>query len=142
MTRASRRILLAVLVGVAAVGVALDGQDPATPSLPRPAATAQGSLSSRNAAPRPTRSQVNRQDQVSAAHRRRETRAFDDRPLLAVLPLELAGVKIEITGLARDGRTELEVRPGPQGSGYARSLYRRALAVYGDSGNAYTVRWR
>lgn len=90
-----------------------------------------------------TSTEVNRQDRVGRAHRRRETRAFDRRPLLAVLPLDLGGVRIEIAGLAEDGKTTiLSIAAGARGQRYAEDLYRRALAAYGDSGADYTVRWK
>lgn len=84
---------------------------------------------------------IDRQDRVTRAHRDRETRAFDERPLLALLPLELAGVRIEISGLAADGRrTILRVYAGPRTAGFATTVYRRALSAAGDDGAAYELR--
>jgi hypothetical protein len=89
------------------------------------------------------REEANRQDRVGRAHRKRETRAFDGRPLLAVLPLKLGGVRIAIAGLAPDGRTAiLEVSHGQRAHAYARRVYERALAAVDDDGTAYRVRWR
>lgn len=138
MSRWFRLLAVAVLFAIAAVvlqlpekQLTLSGKAPADPATP---ATTPPSL---------TAAQINRQDRVSRAHRRRETRAFDRRPLLAVLPLELAGVRIEIGGLSADGRTTvLTITPGPRGRPYAEHLYWRALSAYGDSGSAYDVRWR
>ena len=61
------------------------------------------------APPRLTGAQINRQDHLRPAQRRRELRDGRTRPLLAVLPLELAGVRIAIAGIAADRRTTASV---------------------------------
>lgn len=141
MRQATRLAVLAGLFALAAIALQLPdlqtppsdpGVAPVTPT-PTPVATAPEPL---------TAAQINRQDRTSAAQRRRETRAFDRRPLLAALPIELAGVRIDIAGLAADQRTTiLELTPGPRGRAYAWAVYRRALAALGDSGHAYSTRW-
>lgn len=139
MSRPARLAVFAALFVLAVVALELPDatlspptRPPDTTAAPKPTATP----------PSLTAAEVNRQDRVSATHRRRETRAFDARPLLAVLPLELAGVRIEIAGLAADQHTTiLTIGAGPRGRRYALALYRRALAAYGDPGTAYAIRW-
>jgi hypothetical protein len=83
------------------------------------------------------------QDRVSASHRRREARAFDQRPLLNALPIERAGVRVDIAGLAADGRTTvLTLSPGSRSRAFAEQVYRRALAAQGDTAAAYRIRWQ
>jgi hypothetical protein len=90
--------------------------------------------------PRLSRREVNRQDRISAAQRRRESRALDDRPLLAELPLELGQVTIDLAGQAPDQRRALLTLTGPD-EHTARRVYRQTLRALGDPGTAYQVRW-
>lgn len=139
MNPAGRSILLVVLLLVAALILRLPDTEFGSPHRPvtePPIATPSATppLLSAKAA--------DRQDRVDDAHRRRETRAFDDRPLLAVLPVTLGGVRIAIEGLSADGvTTELSISAGSRGREYAEAVYRRALVAFGDSGDAYAVRW-
>ena len=67
---------------------------------------------------------------------------FDGRPLLTQLPLELAGVRIDIAGLAADRATTLlSIDPGTRSRAHARAVYRRVLAAYRDAGHAYELEW-
>ncbi len=67
---------------------------------------------------------------------------FDGRPLLTQLPLELAGVRIDIAGLAADRETTiLSIDPGTRSRAHARAIYRRVLAAYRDAGHAYELEW-
>lgn len=138
MTRAARAVALGVLLLVAAVALRLPDTEFRQP---RPAARHPTPTASATP-PSVSQRETDRQDRVGAAHRRRETRAFDERPLLAALPIRLGGVGIAIEGLAPDGvTTELRVSAGPRGRVYAEALYGRALAAFGDTGGAYEVRW-
>lgn len=86
---------------------------------------------------------IDRQDHVSRAHEKREARAFDQRPLLAQLPLTYHGVRIDIAGLAADGRTtRLAVTATPDATGTPRAVYQEALRAFGDTGGAYLPRFR
>lgn len=136
MSRVARVCVFAALFVGAVVALELpDSGIQLSPRVtPTPMATAEP--------PAITAAEADRQDRVGAMHRRREARAFDRRPLLSVLPLELAGVRIRIAGLAADDRTTiLSISAGRRGRDFAEALYRRALAAYGDSGDEYTVQW-
>src|SRR4051794_5562011 len=120
MSRFGRLLTLAGLFLVAAVAIEIPDAttDPPIPPQRSAAATATP--------PALTPAQTNRQDRVGARHRLREVLAFDGRPLLSLLPIELAGVRIEIAGLAVDRRrTIVSVSAGPRGRDYAETLYRR-----------------
>ncbi len=92
------------------------------------------------APPRLRRAEIDRQDRITAAQRRRESRALDDRPLLAELPLELGPVTIALAGQAPDGRrAQLQLTGSDERS--ARRVYRQVLKTLGDSGDAYAARW-
>jgi hypothetical protein len=92
--------------------------------------------------PQLPRTALDRQDRTSAAQRRRESHALDDRPLLTRLPLRFGGVTIDIAGLAADGHTStLVIDRGPRTRVFASAVYRRALATYHDDGRAYRLRW-
>jgi len=92
------------------------------------------------APPRLPRAEIDRQDRITAAQRRRESRALDDRPLLAELPLELGPVTIGLAGQARDARrAQLQLTGSDERS--ARRVYRQVLETLGDSGDAYVARW-
>ena len=122
-----------------------------TPTTPREAA--RSGSPPRPARPRATatntpgptrlsRARLNRQDRVDRARRRRETDAFDGRPLLGQLPLTLAGVTIDIAGLAPNGRsTLLTIDAGERSHAHARAIYEQALRTYGDPGRAYQPRY-
>lgn len=117
----------------------------------RPASRPRPSEHDVAATPEPTRTPVppslgrdviNRQDRSTRRDRARESRAFDRRPLLTQLPLELAGVRIDIAGLAADRETTLlSIDPGPRSRAHARAAYERALAAYRDSGHGYELEW-
>jgi hypothetical protein len=108
--------------------------DAATPATRTPSRTP--------APPRLDHATLDRQDRRSSQQRRREQRAFDDRPLLAQLPLTLAGVRIDLAGLAADHH-DLIVRidPGARSQAFALAVYRRALQAGGDTGRGYRVEW-
>lgn len=90
--------------------------------------------------PRLSRREVNRQDRITDAQRHRESRALDDRPLLAELPLDLGEVTIDLAGQAPDQRRALLTLTGPD-EHTARRAYRQILRALGDPGTAYAVRW-
>jgi hypothetical protein len=138
MTRAARAAALCALLLVAAIALRLPDAEFAS----RRPETGEVTVPRSPTPPVVRAAAANRQDRTRRAHRRRETRAFDGRPLLAVLPLELGGVRITIEGLAADGTTvDLRVSAGPRGQLYARAVYQRALTAFADPGNAYRVRW-
>jgi hypothetical protein len=92
--------------------------------------------------PRLGRAVIDRQDRSSRRDRARESQMFDSRPLLTQLPLELAGVRIDIAGLAADRETTLlSIDPGTRSRAHARAIYQHALAAYRDSGHAYEPEW-
>jgi hypothetical protein len=131
------------LLALAAIGAVLTStavdEHPAPPvSRLRPPVT-----SATPQAPALPRIAIDRQDRTSSAHRRREAEAFDARPLLSALPLERACVRIDIAGLAREGRTTvLSIAPGVHGRAFARAVYKRALALLDDPGTTYRLRWQ
>ncbi len=107
-----------------------------------PAPTATPTPTTRPApTPRPPKAaEVNTQDRTSRAHKRRESEAMDERPLLDRLPLTVGGVTISIQGLAPDGKTTLlRIDAGEGTDAHARSVYRDALHAYRDSGRAYKI---
>jgi hypothetical protein len=140
MTRAL--LALAILAAIAAA-VALS-----TPPTTRHAAPAQPR---RTLTPEPTRTPappelpvraINGQDRTSAGHRAREARAFDSRRLLARLPLQRAGVRIDLAGLAPDEHTTiLSIDPGGRSRAHAQAVYARELARAGDPASAYALEW-
>jgi hypothetical protein len=77
---------------------------------------------------------------VTRAHRRRESRALDERPLLSELPLELGLISIDAAGLTPDGRRTVITLTGPDRV-VAEAAYRQALQALGDPGTAYAPRW-
>jgi hypothetical protein len=86
--------------------------------------------------------ELNQQDRTSAQHRRREAHAFDTRPLLEALPTVRQGVRIDVGGLADDGRTVvLRISPGSRDLAHARGIYRRLLVAHLDAGTDYRIRW-
>jgi hypothetical protein len=137
-------ISLGALAAIA-VAVTLAARLQPPPRRPSPAAaTARPAPSPPTSppAPRVDRAALDRQDHSPVDQRRRETAAFDDRPLLAQLPLELAGVTIDIAGLAADTTaTILRIDPGTRSRAYALGIYRQALAAYGDRGRGYRLEW-
>ena len=145
MTRAL--LGLAAIAATAAAITAGTGQ-PADPREipPRPAPPAPAGAPAARVTPAPPvlgRETINHQDRTSRARRRREAAAFDARPLLTRLPLELAGVRIDLAGLAPDGHTTtLAIDPGSRSRPFARRVYRRALATYRDPGRSYRLRWQ
>lgn len=142
MTRRNRALALAGLFALAVVGLGLPDAD--LTARPHRELTEYSSPARRPTPvpPRLDRREINTQDRTSAAHRRHELRDTAARPLLAVLPVELASVRIAVDGVAADGRTTtIAIDPGRRSREYAGALYRRALDAYGDPGTAYSVRW-
>jgi hypothetical protein len=142
------RALLA-LIALAAIAAALTGRDrephadPRTTRRPAPTATSTPRVAATPAPPAIERDAINRQDRTGRAHRAREARVFDTRPLLTELPLELADVRIDLAGLHRDGQTViLAIDTGPRSRAFARRVYERALRTFGDSGSGYRLRWQ
>jgi hypothetical protein len=91
-------------------------------------------------APRPTARQIDRQDRPDPRRQRREARAFDSRPLLAVLPTTLDGVRFEIGGLAAGGRATI-IRASARGLGgrAARIAYDTLRRQTGDRSRSYLL---
>lgn len=142
MTRRTRRLALSGLFVLAVVGLELPDAD--LKVRPQRELTAHASPARRPTPvpPQLDRQEINEQDRTSAAHRRRELRDAAARPLLAVLPVELAGVRMAVDGIAADDRTTtIAIDPGQRGRAYASALYRRAMTAYGDPGSVYSVRW-
>lgn len=110
MSRRARLLAFAALFVLAVVALQLPETQVPAPSPPSSTATRPPT----STPPPLVAAQLDQQDRVGRLHRRRETLAFDRRPLLSVLPLELAGVGIEIAGLAADGRTTI-LRSRPVG---------------------------
>ena len=138
MSSRSRFGVLVGLLVVAAVVLELPDEVEQVSSWPPPAS----GVSKRPPAPRLSRRQVNRQDRVPAAQRRAEAHDGRERPLVALLPIALAGVRLDLTGVSPNGeRTVISIEPGSRGRAYAAALYRRALAALDDGGHAYLVRW-
>ncbi len=138
MTRRARAVALTALVLVAIAVLELPDRDPAPRGAPTARATPTATATPPGPPPRASRAQINAQDRLTHAQRTREQRQVAARRLLDHLPLELAGVRIDVAGIAPDRRrTLLELRPGSRGRDFALDLYRQALATYGDSGRAY-----
>jgi hypothetical protein len=92
--------------------------------------------------PKLGRDVIDGQDRSNRRDRERESQVFDGRRLLTQLPLERAGVTIDIAGLAADGQTTiLSIDAGTRARAHARAVYQRALAAYRDSGDAYELEW-
>jgi hypothetical protein len=128
------------LIAIAAIAGVLVEDDAGTQSGRTPPAT-RDPVTTPSPAVEPRA--INRQDRTSAAHRRREARVFDSRRLLTALPLERDGVRFDIAGLDRDGRTTvLSVAAGGRSRKSSRAVYRRVLRAYGDSGADYRLRWQ
>lgn len=134
---------VSLVIVAAAVAVGLAGGGQAEDRAAEPPARERRSPAS---GPRPghrrrTLAEINRQDRVGRAHRRRETRAFERRPLLQRLPVVSQGVTIDIGGLAADGRTTvLTISIGPGSRRHAIGVYRRWLRRTRDTGEAYRAR--
>lgn len=130
-----RRSVIAGVVVVAIIA-ALAGDPVEREPSPRPAPTST---------PRPpevSNPVVNRQDRVSTAHRQREAIAFDERRLLGALPLVRRGVRFDLVGLDRDGRTAvLSVAAGASGRAHAMSVYAALVEEYWDLASHYRIRW-
>jgi hypothetical protein len=137
-----RGVAIVILASLALAAAALTAPPDTQRARPAPTRAVRSLVPART--PRPpalARAQLERQDRVDAAQRRREGAALDRRALLAHLPLALAGVTIDIAGLGADGRTTmLELDAGGRSRAYARAIYARALRTYGDSGRAYETR--
>ena len=121
--------------------LATDILNPANPhTFSPPQRTTPPAVTTTPSPPQPSRGVVDLQDRTSRAHRHREARAFDMRPLLNALPIRRDGVRIDVAGLAADTRhAVIAIAPGRRSRRHARSVYRRLLAATGDSGRAYTI---
>lgn len=141
MTGRTRAVALAGLLLVAVIVIELP--DAELPGRHRPeTASPPSRLRPTPAPPRLDSRTINQQDRTNPAQRRREHRDAARRPLLAVLPINLAGVRIGVGGIGADGRTTtIAIDAGRRGRRYAAALFARALAAYGDSGAGYSVRW-
>lgn len=139
-----RALLTLAALAAMAAAVALSAQPSTrpTPGSPTETATATPTPAGTPAPPRLGGAAINRQDRVSAAHRVREARVLDSRPLLARLPMTRGGVRIDIAGLSADERaTVLAIDPGQRSRAHARATYRRELRRAGDPGDAYVLEW-
>ena len=140
MSRGARAVALTALVLGVIVVLELPDRDPAPRGAPTARATPTATATPQRPPPRASRAQINAQDRLTHAQRTREQRLVAARRLLDHLPLELAGVRIDVAGIAPDGRrTLLELHPGPRGRDFALTVYRQALATYGDTGRAYQL---
>jgi hypothetical protein len=139
MTGRARTTALALLILAAAIVLQRADKPPDEPS-PRPAATTH-----RVPAPTPTPAtagQIAAQDRLTPRQRRRDGDALAQRRLIEHLPIALAGVRIDLAGIAADGRrTLLELHPGTRGRRFALALYQQALHVFNDRGRRYQLRW-
>jgi hypothetical protein len=144
MSRTTRALALVVLIAAAASAFAPHehtGNDTRTRSA-TPRSPATPSAHSPPATTPVTRARVAAQDRLSVRERRHEAAASQRRRLLDQLPLQLAGVRIDIAGISTDGRrTVLLVRAGRHSRRFARAAYRHALRVYRDPGRSYEPRW-
>jgi hypothetical protein len=140
---ALRALIALAVLALAAANLTATSDRPA--SRPRPSQRDVAATPAPTRTPVPPklgRAVIDRQDRSTRRERERESRAFDSRPLLTRLPLELAGVRIDIAGLAADGRTTiLSIDPGTRSRAHARAVYEHALAAYRDSGHAYGLEW-
>jgi hypothetical protein len=138
MTRRGRTTVLVLLVLAAAAALQRVDRPEGEPSPPAATATRVPS-----ATPTPAAAgQIAAQDRLTPAQRRRDRVALARRRLVEHLPVALAGVRIDVAGIAADGRrTLLELDPGPRGRRFALALYHQALHVYNDPGRDYQLRW-
>jgi hypothetical protein len=138
-------VLAALLTIAAAIALSAQSGKPPTGHAERPGSPATTPTPAQTRTPAPPRldgAAINRQDRTTHQHRAREARAYDTRPLLSRLPLERAGVRIGIAGLAADDHTTvLVIDPGDRSRAHARNVYLRALRAVGDSGQAYVLEW-
>jgi hypothetical protein len=141
MTPRGRTTALALLVLAAAI-VLQRVDRPA--SEPRPSPRSPGATRTRVQPPTPTPAtagQIAAQDRLTPPQRRRDLVALARRRLSEHLPITLAGVRIDVAGIAADERTLLELEPGQRGRRFALALYHQALHVYNDPGRDYQLRW-
>lgn len=139
----TRRMHLGVFAGlfvVAAFAVAIPDQQTVAPP-PRKGAD-RGPDRVGRAAPRLTAREVNRQDRMSQRERRRQLESALTRPLLSLLPLDLAGAHLDVAGIAPSGKVLLRITPGAQGRADAQATLRRTLEALDDPGTAYEIRWK
>ena len=143
MTRALLAVALLATIAAALSIASRPGPEADRPPRVTPAASPRAVEPARTPAPpQLPLAALDRQDRTSAAQRRRESHALDDRPLLSRLPLRFAGVTIDIAGVDADEHTTaLVIDPGPRTRVFASAVYRRALATYRDDGRAYRLRW-
>jgi hypothetical protein len=138
-----RSVIALTVVGLAAANLTPTCDRPS--SRPRPSQRDVAATPVATRTPEPPklgRDVIDRQDRTTRRERKRESRALDSRPLLTQLPLERAGVTIDIAGLAADRQTTiLSIDPGTHARAHARAVYQRALAAYRDSGDAYELEW-
>ena len=88
------------------------------------------------------RDAIDRQDRTSTARQRAEARVHDSRPLLTMLPARRAGVRLDIGGLAPDGRTTvLAIDPGSRSRAHARRVLAALLDHTRDRGDGYRLEW-
>jgi hypothetical protein len=140
---ALRAVIALVVVGFAASSLPATSDRPAARPRPSQRDVAATPVPARTPVP-PSfgRDVIDRQDRSTRRERERESQVFDSRPLLTQLPLELAGVRIDIAGLAADRETTLlSIDPGTRSRAHARAIYQHALAAYRDSGHAYEPEW-
>jgi hypothetical protein len=141
----TRTRALALVVLIAGLAGALQHDDHTAEDARHRSTTPPSSTTplARAARPRPvTNALVRAQDRPSLHQRQHEAAALQHRRLLDHLPLQLAGVRIEVAGLSADGRrTALLVRAGRHSRRFARTAYRQALHTFDDSGRAYELRW-
>lgn len=141
MTRPAVVVLLAT-AAIAAVALATIGSDNDRPT----GSGARVNIGEPTPTPAPPAlsvSALERQDRVASRQRHAEGAAHDQRPLLTQLPLTLAGVTIDITGLHADGRhTLLTIRHTRSSHRHARAVYQQALRTARDTGRAYRIQYR
>jgi hypothetical protein len=88
------------------------------------------------------RAAIDLQDRTSTTRRRAEARVHDSRPLLTMLPARRAGVRVDIGGLAPDGRTTvLAIDPGSRSRAHARRVLAALLDRTQDRGDGYRLEW-
>jgi hypothetical protein len=123
-------VLLAVIVLAALAGSG-------TP--PRPGSTQDTTSVPR--APVLTKREIDRQDRASPAVKQRESRIFDSRPLLNMLPAQSHGVDFDIGGLSADRRRTV-ITADAHGAGRTRAVaaYRALRRRVGDDSRNYELR--
>jgi hypothetical protein len=137
-----RTLIALTVIGLAAASLPATSDRPASPRPSQRDFAATPVPTRTPVPPRLGRDVIDRQDRSTRRERERESQVFDGRPLLTQLPLELAGVRIDIAGLAADGETTLlSIDPGTRSRAHARAIYRRVLAAYRDTGHAYQLEW-